>query len=307
MSKDIKISILLLTLSGLWLSCLWLSFDLITHSSSLFLGGFVGWQKFLWWLVSCSLTAGLFVVASLLLERSFLVTLAALPAVGLGTFFGVQASFLAAVFLLLFPWWAKDIRQILSETLNFRKTSLYANFLETFYTAICAVLAVMVYFLISSYVAVNGFTLPEAWKSKVMRPISNVVVQRLKDQIEAEFKAKNIPLPAEGVDQLLLKELQETLFEEGTTRQKFVPQSLNQAVEADLIKQLEEKLQQMLEPYETWMVIGLAALVFFTLRFFSGVVVGLGKVLLACLFWLASAIGFMVFKTETRQVQVPSF
>lgn len=306
MSKTVKSVILISGLAVAWFYCLWLSFDFLTHSASLFLGNWVGWQKFLWWLTVCALTAAFFVIASLLLEKTYLILLAAIPALGAAMFFGVEAIILAAVFPLIFLLWAKDLRQILAETMNFRKTSLYTHFLHNFYSAICSVLAVFIYFLIRTYVAANGFAVPEVWKSKVMAPISAIVVQRLEDQIKAEFVAKGIPLPAEGIDQLLQTELQETLFKEGTTRQKFVPQSLNQVVEADLTNQLEGKMQEILAPYEIWVVIGLAALVFFTLKFFVGLVVGFGQVFLALLFWFLAATGFMVLKTETRQVQVPS-
>lgn len=306
MSKTVKSGILISILAVAWFYCLWLSFDFLTHSSSLFLGSSIGWQKFLWWLAVCAFTAVLFVITSLLLGRAYLIILAALPALGAATFFGVEAITLAAIFPVIFLLWTKDLRQVLTETMNFRKTSLYTHFLQNFYSAICSVLAVFTYFLIRAYVAANGFTLPEVWKSKVMAPISAIVVQRLEDQIKVEFEAKGIPLPAEGIDQLLQTELQETLFKEGTTRQKLVPQSLNQAVEADLTNQLEGKMQEMLAPYEMWVVIGLAVLVFFTLKFFGGLVVGFGQVFLAIFFWFLTTTGFMVLKTETREVKVPS-
>lgn len=306
MSRAAKSVLLISALAIAWLYCLWLSFDFLTNLAALFLGSFVGWQKFLCWLATCALAASLFVIVSLLLEKTYLIALAALPALGGAMFFGVEAVVLAVFFAPIFIWWVKDLRHILAETMNFRKTSLYTNFLQNFYSAICLVLAVFTYFLMRAYVATNGLTVPEVWKSKVMAPISAIVVQRLEDQIKAEFVAKGIPLPAEGIGELLQKELQETLFKEGTTRQKFVPQSLNQAVEADLANQLEAKMQQMLAPYETWVVIGLAVLVFFTLKFFAGLVVGFGQIFLAFLFWFFTISGFMVLKTETREVQIPS-
>ncbi|MDP2873735.1 MAG: hypothetical protein Q8N84_00300 [bacterium] len=306
MNKAAKSTILLSGLAVAWFCCLWLSFDLITHSASLFFGDWTGWQKFLAWLAVCALTAALFVVTTLLLEKTYLIVLAALPALGAAMFFGVEAVILAAIFPIIFILWAKDVRQVLVETMNFRKTSLYTRFLRNFYSVICSVLAVFTYFLINSYVAANGFTVPEGWKSKVMAPISAIVVQRLEDQIKAEFESKGIPIPAEGIDQLLQTELQETLFKEGTTRQKFIPQSLNQAVEADLTNQLEEKIQQVLAPYAMWVEIGLAVVVFFTLNFFGAVVVGFGQLFLAGLFWFLVTTGFIVLKTETREVTAPS-
>ncbi len=305
MSKTVKSVILISVLAVAWFYCLWLSFAFLTHSSSLFLGDWAGWNQFLWWLAICALTVAFFVITSLLLEKTYLITLAALPGLGAAMFFGVEATIIAAIFPLIFILWARDLRQILAETMNFRKTSLYTHFLRNFYSAICSILAVFTYFLINSYVAANGFTVPEGWKSKVMAPISTIVVQRLEDQIKAEFEAKGIPIPAEGIDQLLQTELQETLFKEGTTRQKFVPQSLNQAVEADLTKQLEEKIQQVLAPYEMWVMIGLALLVFFTLKFFTELVVGFGRGFLVFLFWPLAVPGFLILKSETREVDVP--
>ncbi len=300
MGKKGKTIFLLVICSLIWLGVVLSLGQLAQDFGALVLGQREGLVSLFVFVFSSGFFCGLLILNSILIKQPVLLVISSWPVFLLTNLMGMLAIPVIIIFVFLFYSWSKQALRIQSEVLNPANSRYYQDLMSAVYGLLCILFGVLVFLEAQGYVQREGVVLPEKWKTNLLAPIS----QQITTQLQSQLQSRDLPIPDVGLGDFLKGEVNETLLEEGSTRQALLPTSF-QVPGIDLASELENRLQDVIGPFLPVLLALTGFLAFFSLRFFGVLVVGLGRGTLVGTLWLLEKAQFISIKTETREVKVP--
>lgn len=213
-------------------------------------------------------------------------------AAGLTLTFGLLITLTGIYFLL---------RGTLSSYITFKAATLLTPSIKQVVTLILLASAIAFYLSASAQIKENGFKLPD----QLFETALNFIPQQELPQ------AEQTGLPSISPEQIRMLEQNPQLLKQYgldpvilETAKKQLNQSPQKLSTADLVKpMLEIQMQKIIEPYESFIPLILAAGFFFTLQSLASLLAILLPPILWVIFFILDKTGFTKYETETREVK----
>lgn len=203
---------------------------------------------------------------------------------------GTFASFLLIYF---------SLSNKLTTYIDFKPTTLLNPSIKTLITLLILIISITFYLKANMEIKQKGFEIPDSLIDaalKIVQPqtqvkgVQTAQVTLTPEQIEL-LKQNPDLIRQQGIDPSLLDSLS--------------PQDSgeNQDLSGTLKPLLKEQVQKIIEPYLNYIPAILALLFFFTLQFFSSIILLPMPLFISGIFWILEKTSFIKFEKESREVK----